>query len=117
MGRFEEAIHHAQRARRLAPVMTPWARMNLGTTHYFARDYHRAVAEFEEILALDKDYGPAHTMLGRVYSALGEHDKAVGELERARKILGTRPDVIAPHAYVLARAGRTAEALAVLDEL
>ena len=44
-------------------------------------------------------------------------DRAVGELERARALMGPRPDVITPHAYVLARAGRQLEARAMLDEL
>jgi hypothetical protein len=56
-------------------------------------------------------------MLGRVYAAKGLPDRAVGELERARALLGPRPDVVTSTAYVLARAGRTHELLATLDEL
>src|SRR4029453_14460907 len=37
--------------------------------------------------------------------------------EHAKGLLGPRPDVITPTAYVLARAGRRREALATLDEL
>jgi tetratricopeptide (TPR) repeat protein len=55
-----------------------------------------------------------HILLGRVYVAQGMLDRAVGELERAH---GPRPDVITPHAYVLARAARQLEARAMLDEL
>ena len=60
---------------------------------------------------------PPTSMLGRVYVAKGMPDRAVEELERAQRLLGPRPDVMTPHAYVLARAGRRREALATLDEL
>ena len=56
-------------------------------------------------------------MLGRIYVAKGLPDRAVEELERARGLLGPRPDVITPIAYVLAKAGRPREALATLDEM
>lgn len=56
-------------------------------------------------------------MLGRTYAAMGSSDRAVKELERARDLIGARPDVITPTAYVLAKAGRRQEALATLDEL
>jgi tetratricopeptide (TPR) repeat protein len=56
-------------------------------------------------------------MLGRVYVAKGLPDRAIDELERAKGLMGARPDVITPMAYVLARAGRRSEALATLDQL
>ena len=55
--------------------------------------------------------------MGRVYVAKGMPDRAVEELERAQRLLGARPDVVTPHAWVLARAGRRREALAMLDQL
>ena len=70
-----------------------------------------------ETLELDADFGPAHILRGRVYVANGMTDRGVEELERAQVQLGPRPDVITPHAYALARAGRRREALAKLDEL
>ena len=91
--------------------------MNVGTILYFARRYDEAIAELEEALELAPDFGPARVMLGRVYVAKGMPDRAVEELERAQGLLGARPDVLTPHAYVLARAGRRREALAMLDEL
>src|SRR4029079_15828937 len=44
-------------------------------------------------------------------------DRAVAELKRAKELMGPRPDVTTPYAYVLARAGRHREARAMLDEL
>jgi tetratricopeptide (TPR) repeat protein len=116
MGRPEEALAFAERARRLNPVSAA-TQMNVGTIHYFARRYDEAIAALEEALELAPDFGAAHVMLGRVYVAKGAPDRAVEELERAQGLMGPRPDVLTPHAYVLARAGRRREARTMLDGL
>ena len=115
-GRDKEALEFAERARGLDPV-SPIVRQNLGLTHYFARRYDDAIVQFREALDLDPDFGQAHLMLGRTYVAKGLPHRAVEELERAKGLMGARPDVTTPMAYVLARAGRRVEALATLDEL
>ena len=115
-GRDKEALEFAGRARDLDPV-SPNARQNLGLVHYFARRYDDAITQFREALDLDPKFGGAHVMLGRTYVAKGLPDRAVEELERAKGLMGARPDVITPMAYVLAKAGRRREALATLDEL
>jgi tetratricopeptide (TPR) repeat protein len=116
MGRSEEALAFAERGRRLDPV-SPSAQMNLGAVLYFARRYDAAISELEKALELAPDLGAAHVLLGRVYVAKGMNNRALEELERARGLLGSRPDVMTPHAYVLARAGRRREALTTLAEL
>ena len=116
MGRIEEALTFAERARRLDPV-SAGAQMNVGVILYFARRYDDAVVAIKETLDLDPDFGPAHVTLGRIYVAKGTPDRAVAELERARSLMGRRPDVLTPYAYALARAGRQREARTILDEL
>lgn len=116
MGRHEEALTFARRARDLDPA-SPDALHNLGVVHYFARRYDDAITQFRETLDLDSSRGGTRVMLGRVYVAKGLPDRALGELERAKAVLGPRPDVVASTGYVLARAGRKREALAMLDEL
>jgi TolB-like protein/DNA-binding winged helix-turn-helix (wHTH) protein/Tfp pilus assembly protein PilF len=116
MGRIEEALALARRAQRLDPV-SPAAQMNVGVILYFARRYDDAVVAIKETLDLAPDFGPAHVTLGRIYVAKGMPDRAVAELERARDLMGRRPDVLTPYAYALARAGRQREARAMLDGL
>jgi TolB-like protein/DNA-binding winged helix-turn-helix (wHTH) protein/Tfp pilus assembly protein PilF len=115
-GRDAEALEFAGRARDLDPV-SPNVWQNLGLVHYLAGRYDHAITQFREALDLDPSYGQAHVMLGRTYAAKGLPDRAVQELERAKGLMGARPDVITPMAYVLAKAGRRQEALATLDEL
>lgn len=116
MGRHDQALGFAQRARDLDPA-SPAARYNLGLVHYFSRRYDDAITQFREMLDLDPGLGAAHVMLGRVYVAKGQPDRAVEELAHARRLLGARPDVITPSAYVLAKAGRGREAHAMLHEM
>jgi len=116
MGRLDEALDFAERARRVDPV-SPDAQMNLGIILYLGRRYDEAVVAINETLDLAPDFGPAHTMLGRIYVAKGMPDRAVDELERAEGLLGRRPDVLTPYAYALARAGRARDARATLDGL
>jgi TolB-like protein/DNA-binding winged helix-turn-helix (wHTH) protein/Tfp pilus assembly protein PilF len=116
MGRIEEALALARRAQRLDPV-SPAAQMNVGVILYFARRYDDAVAAIKETLDLAPDFGPAYVTLGRIYVAKGMPDRAIAELERARDLMGRRPDVLTPYAYALARAGRQREARAMLDGL
>ena len=116
MGRIEEALALARRAQRLDPV-SAGAQMNVGVILYFARRYDDAVAAINETLDLAPDFGPAYVTLGRIYVAKGMPDRAVEELERARGLMGRRPDVLTPYAYALARAGRQREARTMLDGL
>jgi TolB-like protein/DNA-binding winged helix-turn-helix (wHTH) protein/Tfp pilus assembly protein PilF len=116
MGRIEEALALARRAQRLDPV-SPAAQMNVALILYFARRHDEAIAEIGATLDLAPDFGPARILLGRVYVAKGMLDRAVDELKRAEDLMGPRPDVTTPHAYVLARAGRHREARALSDEL
>jgi TolB-like protein/DNA-binding winged helix-turn-helix (wHTH) protein len=116
MGRIEEALALARRAQRLDPV-SPAAQMNVGVILYFSRRYDDAVVAIKETLDLAPDFGPAYVTLGRIYVAKGMPDRAVAELERARNLMGRRPDVLTPYAYALARAGRQREARAMFDGL
>jgi Flp pilus assembly protein TadD len=51
------------------------------------------------------------------YSAQGMHDRAITTVEKARELAGGRPDIVAFHGYILARAGRRDEALKTLRDL
>jgi tetratricopeptide (TPR) repeat protein len=116
MGRHQEALAVAERARRVDPV-SPLAQMNVATILYFARRYDEAIAEITDSLDLAPDFAPARILLGRIYVAKGSPERAVAELKHADDLMGPRPDVTTPFAWALARTGRQREARAMLDEL
>ena len=115
-GRAVEAIPIAEQACRLDPVSAS-ARMNLGIVLDWAGNVDAAVRQFEETLDLDSNFSVAHVMLGMAYLRKGMPERALAEAQKALAPTGTRPDVIALHGYILARAGRRHEAHATLAEL
>ena len=115
-GRAAEALPLARRAISLDPLSLR-AQVNLGVVLNMARRYDEAVSQFVQTLELDSSYGMTHAMLGLSYAYKGMADRAVSELELARKASGDRRDLIALRGYTLARAGRTREALATIEEV
>jgi TolB-like protein/Tfp pilus assembly protein PilF len=116
-GRPAEAIPIAEEACRLDPVSAS-AGTNLGITLLMAGRVDAAVRQFENTLDLDSNYSMAHVGLGLAYTRKGMSERAVAETQKARaQSDGRRPDIIALHGYVLARAGRREEALTTLDDL
>jgi TolB-like protein/DNA-binding winged helix-turn-helix (wHTH) protein/Tfp pilus assembly protein PilF len=115
-GHASQALPLAERAVTLDPLSLR-AQVNRGVVLNMARRYDEAVAQLERTLELDSDFPMTHAMLGLTYAFKGMPERAVAELGLARKTSADRPDLIALHGYALARAGRTAEALATIDEL
>jgi tetratricopeptide (TPR) repeat protein len=81
-----------------------------------ARSCRGCAREYEEALDLDANFVLARALLGLAYISKGMPDRAVAEVQTARA-LGARPDVIAFHGYILARAARKREVLKDLDDL
>jgi Flp pilus assembly protein TadD len=63
------------------------------------------------------DFSPARFDLGITLARRGVFEEAVAEIRRGIAITGEKPRPLAALAWVLAAAGRTAEATALLDTL
>ena len=116
LDRRDEALRFARQAVKLNPA-SPGALMNLAVIQYLIRDYDQALKTITETLDLEPEFGRAYVLMGRIYTAQGFHERAVEKLQHAHRLLGDRPDVIAPLAYGLARANRRREALDAAEEL
>ncbi len=116
LGRLPEAEVEARRADELDPLSLV-AHANLGVISYFGRDYARAASQLESTLEIDPDFPVAHWGLGLVNEQLEQYDQAVAEFEKAMALAGRGVNSLASLAHVLAVAGRTTEAEAVLDEV
>jgi TolB-like protein/DNA-binding winged helix-turn-helix (wHTH) protein/Tfp pilus assembly protein PilF len=115
-GRPAQGLSIAELASSLDPVSIR-ARLNLGVVHYIAGRADEAVRHLEETLDLNENFGFARAMLGLAYASKRMPERAVAELEQARALAGSRPDIVAVHGYTLGRAGRRREALATLDDI
>jgi serine/threonine protein kinase/TolB-like protein len=78
MGRFDEAIEQAKKARELDPVSLP-ANENVGDILYLARRYEEATEQLFHTIDLDPNYGVAHGTLAKVYEARGMYKEALDE--------------------------------------
>jgi serine/threonine protein kinase/Tfp pilus assembly protein PilF len=89
---------------------------NVGRIQYFAGLYNEAVTSFKHAISLDSEFGKAHLDLAMTYVELGKSEEALGELKllHGKGLTEDNRDLIAAHAYVLARGGK---ALAARDEL
>jgi TolB-like protein/tetratricopeptide (TPR) repeat protein len=90
MGRLEEAIAEARRARQLDPL-SPVFNAFVGAALYSARRYDEAIEECRKTIDLHPDFGVAHWYLGRAYLQKGRHQEALAELQRAVAVSGGSP--------------------------
>lgn len=116
MGRMQEAIAEARRARQLDPLSAVFNAF-VGATLYFARRYDEAVEECRKTIDLHPDFGVAHWYLGRAYLQKGRQQEALAELQKAVTLSGGSPLMKGSLGVAYARAGDRAAAERTLDEL
>jgi DNA-binding winged helix-turn-helix (wHTH) protein/TolB-like protein/Tfp pilus assembly protein PilF len=114
-GRPEEADREIRRALEIDPLSLV-SNGDLGLLAYYRRDYEQAVRAYRQTLALAPDFSQAWMGLGLAYAQQGAGEQAI---DAARRVtgLGEVPPAMAVLGYVYARAGKTREARAVLDDL
>jgi serine/threonine-protein kinase len=115
MGRFEDAAAEQKIAEELDPLSLTIA-MNAADPFYLGRRPEKAIEILQRVLTREPFFFPAHYNLGRAYAAIGRYEEAAGAFGQAARLSGNRQGASAL-AYALARAGRTAEARAILEEM
>jgi tetratricopeptide (TPR) repeat protein len=116
MGRVDEGIAEARRARDLDPL-SPVLNAFVGAGLYFARRYDEATEECRKTIDLHPDFGVAHWYLGRAYLQQGRMREAVAELQQAVRLSGGSPLMKGSLGVGYALAGDRAAAEAILAEL
>src|ERR1039458_3211568 len=115
-GRHEEAIAEINRAVRLDPL-SPILSTLLAEFLYHARRYDQAVTQFHNAVELAPRFWIAHLNFAKGYEQIGEHGRAIAELELARTSSDGNTEPISLLGYVLAKGGRHTEAENALAEL
>jgi tetratricopeptide (TPR) repeat protein len=82
LGNLDEGIALLQHSVELAP--TPLTHYDLGIALGRSGDSAGAIANLQQVIALQPDYADAHLNLGIAYARLGQIDEAKGSLKRAR---------------------------------
>jgi len=94
MGRLQESVQEAQRARELDPL--DWlVNTNLCYKLYLARRYEEALAQCKANLDLDASSPIPHGQLGAIYAAKGMDSEAASEFLRSHELGGAPPVLIA----------------------
>ncbi|MFL6228569.1 MAG: protein kinase domain-containing protein [Pyrinomonadaceae bacterium] len=115
-GRDEKALAHSRRALALDPL-SPVLHHTAHWVYYLARRYDEAIAAATASVTDDPQHALAHIVLCLSYSQVGRHEEAVESGRKAAAALGRTPYTLARLASALARAGRKAEARAMIYEM
>jgi eukaryotic-like serine/threonine-protein kinase len=115
-GRFAEAREQVLRARDLDPLSLVVS-TTLGLLAYFERQYDQAIAEFQQVLALDDNFLMAHYFLGQTYVQQARWQEAFRELTWAVDLSNRGNEPLAALGQACAVAGRSSEAREHLQEL
>ncbi|HVF47201.1 MAG TPA: protein kinase [Pyrinomonadaceae bacterium] len=115
LGRCEEAIAAAKRAEELDPLSAIIA----ADTAYdliMCRRYDDALAQTARAFQLDPNFYYTHYTAGWAYLQKGMHNEAITAFKKSLE-LNADPLAKALYGQALARSGRRAEAIKILDEL
>jgi tetratricopeptide (TPR) repeat protein len=93
MGRFTDAIEEALHAHKLDPLSVP-ANRTLADVYFHARQYDKAVAQFQQMAELDENEPQAYWGLARTQEQMGRFEEAVKARQKMMTILGAKPEAV-----------------------
>ena len=86
-------------------------RIDLGANYYQQRNYAVALGEANEALRLVPEFAPAHGLLGLIYMALGENDKAETSFKRGLQIRASDADLNNNYGWFLCQTKRETQSI------
>jgi serine/threonine protein kinase/tetratricopeptide (TPR) repeat protein len=116
MGRHGEALARMKNGQDLDPLSLI-INVAVGWTLYFAGRYDEAIQQLRQTVDLDPNYPVTYWILGLLLRKTGCYELAITEGETGVKLSGGSPLMRAALAHTLGTAGRTKEALQILDDL
>ena len=116
LGRADEAVPLHHRAVEIDPLDMA-VRSQLARALYLAKRYDEAIATAEALIQLDPAMSAPYQWLGQSQIELGRFDAAIPALERAAALAPGNVERLAALAHGYARAGRAADARALMPRL
>jgi len=114
-GDSDRAVAEIRIARDLDPL-SPIVNADVAWVYYYAGRFDDAIEQCHKILEFEPDFSVAHWNLGQSLREKGMFDEAIVALQRADELSGGNEVFRATLGHALGRAGRRAEAEAILDE-
>ena len=116
LGRVEQALTEMRRALELDPL-DPFYNTLLAYLLNAGGQPELAVAQFRRAIDLDPAFSFSHMLFGITLTAMGRCDEAIATAEKAHQLSGGSAATMWVVGAAYARAGRTAEARHMLEEL
>jgi TolB-like protein/DNA-binding winged helix-turn-helix (wHTH) protein/Tfp pilus assembly protein PilF len=117
VGRLDEGIAEARRARDLDPLSLPVNNALAGRLLVAGR-VDEALAQVRKTLEIDPHFAPAHQTLGWAYLNQGKHGEAIQEFQQALQLSGNETtDLTLDLGFAYAVAGKREEARKILAKL
>ena len=114
-GRFEEALHESEQARRLDPLSLIIGADNAAIL-YYARRYERAIEKCRTVLEMEPTFPRAHHIMIMAYVQEGKFADALADIEKHYPNLGVTWNW-SELTYAYGRSGQEAQARRALKEL
>jgi serine/threonine protein kinase/Tfp pilus assembly protein PilF len=116
MGRHGEALARVKKGQELDPLSLI-INVAVGWAFYLGRQYDEAIDQLRRTIELDPNYPVTYWILGLVLRKTGRYELAIAEGEKGANLSSGSPLMRAALAHTLGSAGRTTEALQILDDL
>ncbi len=116
MGRRAEAITRMKNGQDLDPLSLI-INAAVGWAFYHARRYDEGIEQLRRAVELDPNYPVTYWILGLLLRKTGRYELAIAEGENGAKLSGGSPLMLAALAHTLGTAGRTKEAIQILNDL
>jgi TolB-like protein/Tfp pilus assembly protein PilF len=113
LGRFDEAIEQIDHAKHLDPLSLLIQTVS-GLVLYLGRKYDIAIERYKAVLTKDPSIQIVYFHLGRAYSAMGNFEEAIVQLEKVPTRFPTARGTLGA---VYEKAGRRDKTLEILQEL
>jgi serine/threonine protein kinase/tetratricopeptide (TPR) repeat protein len=116
MGRHEEVLLRIRNGQRL-DSLSLIINVAVGWACYNSRQYNEAIEQLHRTIELDPNYPVTYWILGLLLRKTGCYELAIAEGKKGVTLSGGSPLMRAALAHTYGAAGRTKEALELLDEL
>jgi tetratricopeptide (TPR) repeat protein len=116
IGRHQEALAQAERARELDPLSLITNAL-FGMFLFQARQYDAAVEQLQKTIKMNPHFWVGHLHLGKVYEQKGMYQAAIEEFTKARDLSEGNSETIASLGHAYAISGGRDAARNVLEEL
>ncbi|MEQ1606510.1 MAG: tetratricopeptide repeat protein [Pyrinomonadaceae bacterium] len=115
-GRFDEGIEQMLLSEQLDP-MSLRTKILVIWYYYQTRQYEKAIAKANEVLAIDPNYPQGYLQRGNVLSFMGRHDDALDDLARATEMMPSAALVEYHLCFAYQRAGRLEDTRNLADSI